>query len=81
MTTLRLPPDSKGQRVDRRSRNRAARALDGDVLAGERLHRIGQPRLHRALTLLDLPTREWRAVVLYRELVAGHLATTPAGGS
>ncbi len=51
----------------------AARAMNANLLAADRLDRGFQRALHRGAIVLDLPAAERRAVIFDGELVAGHI--------
>ena len=57
----------------------AARAVDANLLAADRLHRGFQRALHRRSVVLDLPAGERRAVIFDDELVAGHQPSRAGG--
>ena len=50
----------------------AARTMDADRFAADRLHRGFERTLHGGAIVLDLPAGERRAVIFDGELVAGH---------
>ena len=50
----------------------AARAMDANLLAADRLDRGFQRALHRGAIVLELPAAERRAVIFDDEFVAGH---------
>src|SRR6478736_2318121 len=51
----------------------AARAINANLLAANRLDRVLQRALHRSAIVLDLPAAERRAVIFDDEFVAGHV--------
>src|SRR3984957_5969860 len=50
----------------------AARAIDANLFAADRLDRAFQRALHRRAIVLQLPAAERRTVIFDREFVAGH---------
>src|SRR5437763_7449406 len=50
----------------------AAGAVNADVLAADRLHRLFKRTLNRRAVFLDLPATERRAVIFNHQFVAGH---------
>ena len=59
----------------------AARAGDGDALAGEFQDRLFQRALHRRPIVLPLPADKRRAVIFEGEAIARHQTTTVPRGS
>src|SRR6202022_1930537 len=59
----------------------AARAVNANLLAADRLDRIFDRALHRGAIVLDLPTAERRAVIFDDEFVAGHQLSRIGGFS
>src|SRR6185437_15454719 len=54
----------------------AARAVDANRLAADRLDRCLQRALHRGAIVLDLPAAIRRAVIFDGQFVAGHVTPT-----
>ena len=59
----------------------AARAVNANLLAADRLDRVFQRALHRRAVVLDLPAAERRAVIFDDEFVAGHQLSRIGGFS
>ena len=59
----------------------AARALNSDLLAGERRDRRRDEALHRQAVILHLPAEERRAVIFNCQLVSGHIGTSSQNGA
>src|SRR5712672_28813 len=51
----------------------AARAVNANMLAADRLDRVFHRTLHRGAIVLDLPAAERRAVIFDNEFVTGHI--------
>ena len=59
----------------------AARAMDANLFAADRLHRGFHRALHGRCVVLDLPAGERRAVIFDDEFVAGHQPSRAGGFS